>query len=62
MSLNIEPSKRRKVIIGVSACAVVCLIGLGIIARNGWFGRNADALVRNQGEALTNSLTSGTPQ
>ncbi|MFN0139498.1 MAG: FG-GAP repeat domain-containing protein [Pyrinomonadaceae bacterium] len=76
MSLNIEPSKRRKLNIGVSACAIVCLIGLGIMARNGWlphtdtvtgkrtgwFGRNADTLVRSQGEALSNPLPSGTPQ
>jgi RHS repeat-associated protein len=39
MSLNIEPSKRRKLIIGVSAFAMIFLIGLGIMARNGWLPR-----------------------
>jgi hypothetical protein len=37
MSLRIGPSKRRKVIIGVSAFALVTLVVIGVFASNGWF-------------------------
>ncbi|MFN0141537.1 MAG: hypothetical protein ACKVQW_15805, partial [Pyrinomonadaceae bacterium] len=68
--------RRKRLIVYAGVCLLLCLVGLGVMARNGWlphtdamsgkrtgwFGRNADALVRNQGEALTNPLPSGTPQ
>ena len=67
---------KRHWLMSASALVLVSLIAAGVMARNGWlpqtdavsgkktgwFGRNADALVRNQGEALTNPLPSGTPQ
>ncbi len=53
---------KRHWLVSASALVLVSLIAAGVMARNGWFGRNADALVRDQGEALTNPLPSGTPQ
>ena len=39
----IEPKKRRKLVYGVSACAIVVLVGLGVFAENGWLP-STDAL------------------
>jgi hypothetical protein len=70
------PEKRKKLFVGAGVFALIALIGVGVFAENKWFphtdgfgntttwfGRNADTLVRNEGEARTTAaLPSGTPQ
>ncbi|MFN0138481.1 MAG: FG-GAP repeat domain-containing protein [Pyrinomonadaceae bacterium] len=76
MSLNIEPSKRRKLSIGVSAFALTALIVIGVFASNGWFprtdavsGKKTGWFGQSEPPAVAGGLTSqsgtlpsGTPQ